>query len=150
LVQTEPVSKVRQFLREHGTRGINVIHKDKDGRSAMHLAVYNPDVEVIKCLVEHKGNLEACAARGQTPLMHAVAWDNRPLIDAMLALGANLHATCAPEFFTAPTNCFEFARDTTRKYLVDMAQRASTSNEVTSQKTQLSNFLPRFLFPSAH
>src|SRR4051794_15637946 len=58
-----------RYLIEHGAK---VNEEDDDGATALHLAVQNGHVEVVKQLLQSNADVNQTRANGGTPLLSAV------------------------------------------------------------------------------
>ncbi len=101
--------------------GIGVLHADGTGKTALHCAVIANSPDIVRLLLKHGANVEACATEmeaaelrsvfgpeqeleGQpvTPLMIAAASGNSEIVQALVDAGADLEAGgCAPVIVAA-------------------------------------------------
>ena len=61
------------------------------GRSALHLAVFKDDMDLIDTLLAKGANIDAVDAQGETPLSHAVIDGQIEIIKLLLSKGANVN-----------------------------------------------------------
>jgi curved DNA-binding protein CbpA len=81
--------------------GADVSAKNKDGRTALRIAVIKGRVDLVKALLAAKANPNTADALGETPLMSAAKSGNEPIVKMLLEAGANPNvATALP---LAPT-----------------------------------------------
>ncbi|XP_051784733.1 ankyrin repeat domain-containing protein 7-like [Erpetoichthys calabaricus] len=78
------LSKVKELLSD-----IEVNQRDKNNRTALHMAAAKGHVEVIRFLAEHNANLNLWDNYGETPLMTAVTRQKRECAFLLLDLGAD-------------------------------------------------------------
>jgi ankyrin repeat protein len=72
-------------------RGVNVHARDETGRTALHAAIQRTSpAKIVTALLKHGADPNARIKGGFTPLMLA---EDGPTVDALVAGGANLHAT---------------------------------------------------------
>ncbi|CAM9898686.1 unnamed protein product [Ascophyllum nodosum] len=75
-------------------------HQFGDGYSPIHLAVVMGEVQLLKELLNKEVDKEEVDAKKRTPLLLAVWYGRLPILEALLAAGANAHASdyCRPYF----------------------------------------------------
>ncbi|XP_039609216.1 putative POTE ankyrin domain family member M isoform X4 [Polypterus senegalus] len=78
------LSKVKELLSD-----IEVNQRDKNNRTALHMAAAKGHVEVIRLLAENNANLNLWDNSGETPLMTAVTRQKRECAFLLLDLGAD-------------------------------------------------------------
>jgi pectate lyase len=88
-VQLGDLGRVKAFLEQ----GLDINAKDKDGRTALHIAVSNKGIEVAKLLIEKGANVDTKNNKGYTPLYSAI-WNNDPnMVDLLVRNGADVNYT---------------------------------------------------------
>ena len=79
------VSKVREILQ----KGVNPDDRDSFGGTALHAAMFQKNMEIVRLLIEYKFDVNAVGPKnGYTPLHDAVWADNLEAIKLLLAKGA--------------------------------------------------------------
>ena len=79
------VSKVREILQ----KGVNPDDRDSFGGTALHAAMFQKNMEIVRLLLEYKFDVNAVGPKnGYTPLHDAVWADNLEAIKLLLAKGA--------------------------------------------------------------
>jgi ankyrin repeat protein len=79
------INKVRELLR----KGVNPEERDSFGGTALHAAMFQKNMEIVKLLLEHNFDVNAVGPRnGYTPLHDAVWADNLEAVKILLEKGA--------------------------------------------------------------
>ena len=79
------VSKVREILK----KGVDPDDRDSFGGTALHAAMFQKNMEIVRLLIEYKFDVNAVGPKnGYTPLHDAVWADNLEGIKLLLAKGA--------------------------------------------------------------
>ncbi len=79
------VSKVREILQ----KGVNPDDRDSFGGTALHAAMFQTNMEIVRLLLEYKFDVNAVGPKnGYTPLHDAVWADNLEAIKLLLVTGA--------------------------------------------------------------
>ena len=84
--------KSQEEIKELLKKGANLEAKDKDGLTALMVAVYNGHLEVVKYLAECGADLEAKDEEGYTALMTASEYGQLEVVKYLVELGADLEA----------------------------------------------------------
>jgi ankyrin repeat protein len=86
--ETGNVSEVNRFLEQ----GVNVNAKDKDGNTALILALANDRQEVVNAIIEKGAEVNAKNFNDDTPLMLASRYGSLAGVKALLEKGAEVNA----------------------------------------------------------
>jgi ankyrin repeat protein len=79
------IHKVRELLK----KGVNPDERDSFGGTALHAAMFQKNMEIVKLLLEHNFDVNAVGPQnGYTPLHDAVWADNMEAIKLLLDKGA--------------------------------------------------------------
>ncbi len=82
---TGDINKVRELLK----KGVNPDERDSFGGTALHAAMFQENMEIVRLLIEYKFDVNAVGPKnGYTPLHDAVWADNLEAIKLLLAKGA--------------------------------------------------------------
>lgn len=65
---------------------------DYDGRTALHLAVAEEQVQSVRILLDRGASVDVMDRWGNTPLLEALKLNNRPIAEALVGKGANLRS----------------------------------------------------------
>ena len=84
--------KSLEEIKELLKKGADLEAKDKDGLTALMVAVYNGRLEVVKYLAECGADLEAKDEEGYTALMTASEYGQLEVVKYLVELGADLEA----------------------------------------------------------
>ena len=78
------------LLIKHGAHDVDL--QDKNGKTALHHAVYGSDVscEILSCLIRIGADVNACANNGGTPLMIAAVKGDINTVSSLVKFGANV------------------------------------------------------------
>ena len=84
--------KSLEEIKELLKKGADLEAKDKDGLTALMVAVYNGRLEVVKYLAECGADLEAKDEEGYTALMTASEYGQLDVVKCLVELGADFEA----------------------------------------------------------
>jgi len=88
-VRSGDVSKAKQLLAENPDQ---VNNATQEGRTALHIAVYRGQVNMVELLLAHKADLRAKDNYGRTPLHEAIVSGSKDVVGLLLARKADVNA----------------------------------------------------------
>jgi ankyrin repeat protein len=87
-IKENNIEKISGLL-EH----VNINEKDEHGDTALHYFADNSNLEVVKLLIDHKVIIDIQNEQAESPLMRAVIKQHHPIVQKLLAEGANPNST---------------------------------------------------------
>lgn len=84
-IKENNATKITDLLLEQA----NINEKDEYGNTALHDFADNGNLEGVKLLIEHKAVIDIQNEQGESPLMRAVIRQYKPIVQKLLAEGAN-------------------------------------------------------------
>ena len=94
MAPTRSVSKIlastSEFLfpADLGTRPVRIESRDADGDTALHVLVWQNDLQGVRALISAGADVNALGDMGYTPLHAAVSQDNAEIVSELLRAGA--------------------------------------------------------------
>jgi ankyrin repeat protein len=89
-VHAGAVDRVKRIVEENGHAIL--LTKTEDGRSAIHLATLNPNLEMVQYLLDLDNTcLDVQSANGNTPLHMACSWGYDDIVEFLVKRGANVN-----------------------------------------------------------
>ncbi|XP_033323829.2 L-asparaginase isoform X1 [Megalopta genalis] len=73
--------------------GANITQKNADGRTALHIACCEGDLNVVQCLLRMGASVHIKDRFDRTPLTDALEYDHHDIIKVLLQCGAHLHGS---------------------------------------------------------
>ena len=58
-------------------RGAAIEARNTSGETALHQAVFGGDIQIVRFLLEHGADINACDGSGQTPSELGTAWGHQ-------------------------------------------------------------------------
>lgn len=81
--------EIVKLLLDHG---INPnIRDEATGESSVMVAIWNDNVKLLKLLIKYKADLDLFSWFGITPLIHAILFNKKEIIETLLEAGANVN-----------------------------------------------------------
>ncbi|XP_076751974.1 L-asparaginase 1 [Xylocopa sonorina] len=88
-VQSHDVAKL-EALKAYGA---DVSQKNADGRTALHVACCEGDLNIVRCLLRMGASVFVKDRFNRTPLVDAIEWDHHDIIKILMQCGAHLHGS---------------------------------------------------------
>lgn len=92
-VRTGDVWKVKQLLAENPDQTDSPVNSvTHEGRTALHIAVYRGQLNMVELLLAHKADIRAKDNYGRTPLHEAIVSGSKEVVGVLLVHKANINA----------------------------------------------------------
>ncbi|KAG6800991.1 L-asparaginase isoform X1 [Apis mellifera caucasica] len=86
-VQSRDVIKLEALK----TYGADISQQNADGRTALHIACCEGDLNIVRCLLRMGANVHIKDRFNRTPLTDAIEFDHHEIIKILMQCGAHLH-----------------------------------------------------------
>ncbi|XP_043526263.1 L-asparaginase [Frieseomelitta varia] len=73
--------------------GADISQQNADGRTAMHIACCEGDLNIVRCLLRMGANVHIKDRFNRTPLIDAIEFDHHEVIKILMQCGAHLHGS---------------------------------------------------------
>ncbi|KOC61963.1 L-asparaginase [Habropoda laboriosa] len=73
--------------------GADISQQNEDGRTALHIACCEGDLNVVRCLLQMGANVHIKDRFNRTPLIDAIEFDHHEIIKLLIQCGAHLHGS---------------------------------------------------------
>ncbi|XP_072177644.1 poly [ADP-ribose] polymerase tankyrase-2-like [Diadema setosum] len=116
--------KRRQVVDHLIRKGANLLDKNSDGLSPLHVATSKSHLDVMEILLKHEAKVNSTDNLGQTPLHHAARDDLSEACKLLLSYGADTGAMCRQGLTPS-----QLASDGIQKILQAEDQRLSVTDD---------------------
>ncbi|XP_076166065.1 L-asparaginase isoform X2 [Ptiloglossa arizonensis] len=83
----------RDLAKLESLKGSHVSQTNADGRTALHIACCEGNVEIVRCLLRMGANVHVKDRFDRTPLTDAIEYDRHEIIGILMQCGAHLHGS---------------------------------------------------------